>query len=175
MFFQLAVFTIISQLYQCVASILNMINYIFSIHLQLSNGKWLSLQQETRHYVSGFPLGCCDHSILMERGPYCTTCQELMKSVGSHGSLSLPYTVKVMVWHFVSNSHEVMTALIVMLPSNCCFRDFSSAIFIDISIPVLRGSTCWGGLVKANLILVFIHWLCPQCTNYCKFSIPLLH
>jgi hypothetical protein len=50
----------------------------------------------------------------MERGPYCTTCQELMKSVGSHGSLSLPYTVKVMVWHFVSNSHEVMTALIVI-------------------------------------------------------------
>jgi hypothetical protein len=77
----------------------------------------------------------------MERDPYCTICQELMKSVGSHGSLSLPYTVKVTVWLFVSNSHEVMTALIVTLPSNC-FRDFSSAIFIDISMPVLRGNIC---------------------------------
>ncbi len=47
-----------------------MINYIFSMHLQLSNGKKLSLQQETRPYVSGFPLGCCDHSSLMERDLY---------------------------------------------------------------------------------------------------------
>jgi hypothetical protein len=41
---------------------------------------------------------------------------KLMNSVGSHGSLSLPFVMKVMVCHFVSNSHEVMTALIVMLP-----------------------------------------------------------
>jgi hypothetical protein len=41
---------------------------------------------------------------------------ELMKSVGSHGSSSLLFMMKVMVCHFVSNSHEVMTALIVMLP-----------------------------------------------------------
>ncbi len=31
--------------------------------------KLLSLQQETRPYVNGFPLGCCDHSSLMERDP----------------------------------------------------------------------------------------------------------
>jgi hypothetical protein len=37
-------------------------------------------------------------------------------SVGSHGSLSLPFVMKVMVCHFVSNSHEAMTALIVVLP-----------------------------------------------------------
>jgi hypothetical protein len=36
--------------------------------------------------------------------------------LGSHGSLSLPFVMKVMVCHFVSDSHEVMTALIVMLP-----------------------------------------------------------
>ncbi len=42
---------------------------------------------------------------------------ELMNSVGSHGSSSLPFVMKVMVCHFVSDSHEVMTALIVMLPS----------------------------------------------------------
>jgi hypothetical protein len=45
-----------------------------------------------------------------------THCWELMNSVGSHGSLSLPFMMKVMVCHFVSDSHEVMTALIVMLP-----------------------------------------------------------
>jgi len=45
-----------------------------------------------------------------------THCWELMNSVGSHGSLSLLFVMKVMFCHFVSNSHEVMTALIVMLP-----------------------------------------------------------
>jgi hypothetical protein len=39
-----------------------------------------------------------------------------MNSVGSHGSSSLPFVMKVMVCHFVSDSHEVMTALIVVLP-----------------------------------------------------------
>jgi hypothetical protein len=45
-----------------------------------------------------------------------THCWELMSSVGSHGSSSLLFMMKVMVCHFVSNSHEVMTALIVVLP-----------------------------------------------------------
>ncbi len=45
-----------------------------------------------------------------------THCWELMNSVGSHGSSSLPFVMKVMVCHFVSDSHEVMTALIVVLP-----------------------------------------------------------
>jgi len=44
-------------------------------------------------------------------------CWELMNSAGSHGSLSLPFMMKVMVHHFARDSHEVMTALIVMLPS----------------------------------------------------------
>ncbi len=41
-----------------------------------------------------------------------THCWELMNSVGSHGS----FVMKVMVYHFVSDSHEVMIAFIVMLP-----------------------------------------------------------
>jgi hypothetical protein len=45
-----------------------------------------------------------------------THCWELMNSVGSHGSLSLPFVMKVMVCHFVSDSHEVINALIVVLP-----------------------------------------------------------
>jgi hypothetical protein len=50
---------------------------------------------------------------------------ELMNSVGSHGSSSLPFMMKVMVCHFVSDSHEVMTALIVVT-FNCCCGDFSA-------------------------------------------------
>jgi hypothetical protein len=45
-----------------------------------------------------------------------THCWELMNSVESHGSSSLLFMMKVMVCHFVSDSHEVMTALIVVLP-----------------------------------------------------------
>jgi hypothetical protein len=54
-----------------------------------------------------------------------THCWELMKSVGTNGSLSLLFIMKVMVWHFVSNSHKVVTALLVMLPPKCC-GDFSA-------------------------------------------------
>jgi hypothetical protein len=43
--------------------LLTWLKYIFSMHLQLFNDKQLSLQQETRSYVSGFPLGCCDCNI----------------------------------------------------------------------------------------------------------------
>jgi hypothetical protein len=52
-----------------------------------------------------------DHYILIY-----THCWELMNSVGSHGSLSLLFVMKVMVCHFVSDSHEVINALIVVLP-----------------------------------------------------------
>ncbi len=41
-------------------------------------------------------------------------------SVGSHGTASLLFMRKVMVWHFVSDCHKVMIALAVILPSNCC-------------------------------------------------------
>jgi hypothetical protein len=35
---------------------------------------------------------------------YYTHCQEQMKSVGSHGSSSMPFVMKVMVWCVVSDS-----------------------------------------------------------------------
>ncbi len=43
---------------------LTLIMYTFSTQLQLSNGKCMSIQQETRYCLSGFPLGCRDHNIL---------------------------------------------------------------------------------------------------------------
>jgi hypothetical protein len=42
----------------------NMLDYIFSTALELSNGKQLSFGQEIRPYVSGFPLGWYDQSTL---------------------------------------------------------------------------------------------------------------
>ncbi len=52
---------------------------------------------------------------------------ELMKSVCSHGSSSMLFVMKkVMVWHFESNSHKVMTAFSVMLASNWCLGGFSA-------------------------------------------------
>jgi hypothetical protein len=81
MFFQVAVLIVISQLYRPIAGavasqtvthhtmtsvlsftttlvsrVANMINHIFSPQFHLSYEKQLSLQQETRPYVSGFPL-----------------------------------------------------------------------------------------------------------------------
>jgi hypothetical protein len=61
-----------------------------------------------------------------------THCWELMNSVGSHGSLSLPFVMKVMVCHLVSDSYEVMTALIVVLPL---------IVVVEISLQ-LHGSFC---------------------------------
>jgi hypothetical protein len=43
-------------------------------------------------------------------------CWEPMNSVGSHGSSSPPFVMKAMVRHFESDSPEVMTALVVVLP-----------------------------------------------------------
>ncbi len=60
-----------------------------------------------------------------------THCWELMNSVGSHGSSSLLFVMKVMVCHFVSDSHEVMTALIVVLPS---------IVVVEISLQLHRSS-----------------------------------
>jgi hypothetical protein len=51
---------------------------------------------------------------------------ELMKSRGSHWQLVTAICDELMVWHFVSNSHKVMTALVVMCPSNCRCGDISA-------------------------------------------------
>jgi hypothetical protein len=45
-----------------------------------------------------------------------THCLELMNLMGSHGSSSLPILMKVMICHFVSDSDEVMIALLVVSP-----------------------------------------------------------
>jgi hypothetical protein len=84
----------------------------------------MEMQQNLRMQIlyNGFAWICVQIIIYLSA----PTRQEVMKTVGSHGSSSLLFLMKLlMVWHFVSNSHKVMTALIVMLPSNCS-RDFSA-------------------------------------------------
>jgi hypothetical protein len=71
-----------------------------------------------------------------------THCWELMNSVGSHGSSSMPFVMKVMVCHFVSDSHEVMTALIVVLPS---------IVVVEISLQLHRS------LLSSIVIWVMLH------------------
>jgi hypothetical protein len=64
----------------------------------------------------------------------------------SHGSLSLSFVMKVMVCHFVNNSHEVMTALIVVLPL---------IVVVEISLQLHQ-----------SLLLSFM-WICWYCLkNY---------
>jgi hypothetical protein len=75
-----------------------------------------------------------------------THCWELMNSVGSHGSLSLPFVMKVMVWHFVSDSDEVMTALIVVLPLIVVVEiSLQLHRFLSINALIQRGSASTKG------------------------------
>lgn len=50
----------------CILRVSNMINYILSPWLQLSTGEWLSLWQETKPSLIGFPLVCCDLNSLLD-------------------------------------------------------------------------------------------------------------
>ncbi len=63
--------------------------------------------------------------------------QQLMESVGSNGSLSLAFMMNVTDWQFLSNSHNVIAAHIVMLSSKCCSRNFSAISTTDPAV-----STC---------------------------------
>jgi len=66
---------------------------------------------------------------------------ELRNSAGSHGSLSLPFMMKVRVCHFVSDSHEVMTALIVVLPIIVVAEislQLHQALFLNNSLGVVK-------------------------------------
>jgi hypothetical protein len=59
---------------------------------------------------------------------------ELMNSMGSHGNSSLSFVMKVMVCHFVNDSHEIMTALmlplIVVVEISLQFHRSSSIFYI---------------------------------------------
>jgi hypothetical protein len=80
-----------------------------------------------------------------------THCWELMNSVGSHSSLSLLFVMKVMVCHFVSDSHEVMTALIVMLP-----------IFVVVEISLQLHQAFLASILGSRAFLLWAYMLATQ-------------
>ncbi len=57
-----------------------------------------------------------------------------MKSVCSYGSSSLLFMMKVMVGHFVSDSHKVTTTLIVMLSSSVVQISLQSHRYVPVML-----------------------------------------
>ncbi len=105
------------------------------------------------------------------RGDYMliyTHCWELMNSVGSHGSSSLLFVMKVMVCHFVSDSHEVMTALIVVLPL---------IVVVEISLQLHQACLTiswrfWSPSPPASdpeLLELVVKAECKTCKRHCPF------
>ncbi len=105
---------------------------------------------------------------------------ELMISMGSHGSLSLLFVMKVMVCHFVSNIHEVMIAFIVVLHliivveiSLQLHQAFSSVLCIFCS-PILKFQSLSSNAVYwTNHSLLFLPYMIPcfyLCICFFHFS-----
>jgi hypothetical protein len=92
-----------------------------------------------------------------------THCWELMNSVGSHGSLSLLFVMKVMVCHFVSDSHEVMTALIVVLPIIVVVEislQLHQALLLFLYAVLILVICLTSGYCQMSLFFCFRLWVC---------------
>ncbi len=122
----------------------SMMNMLFSNVRVYANGSLvLSLLIASRNateaqgqiFYDGQPRSWADYYILIY-----THCWQLMKSVGSCGSSSLLFMMKVKVRHFVGDSHKGYDRLIVVSPSNCCCGDFSaiSYIYMYVCMPMVR-------------------------------------
>lgn len=103
------------------------ISFQFTYHL-LYIGSWTF--ESSFHFLVSWYLFCtwiiCVHFV---HSNIYTHLQELTMPAGSHGSLSLLFVIKVMLRYFVSDSHKVRIALIVVLPPKCC-GDFSAIPWI---------------------------------------------
>ncbi len=89
--------------------------------------------------------------------------QEMMKSMGSHGSLSLQFMMEVMVWHFVSECHKVLNTLIVTLPLKSCSGDFSAN---PTDVVFLFFSSCdlllWSVVIWSSKLIIPSIRSCPK-------------
>jgi hypothetical protein len=102
---------------------------------------------------------------------YYTLCKELTKSSGGYGSTSLLFVIKVvMVRRFVSESHKVMAAIIVVLPSNCCCGGFVCN-FINIYCFGCRCHICVMAKIHVGCccVLTCSLWLSPFCLLFYGF------
>jgi hypothetical protein len=65
-------------------------------------------------------------------GYYLSPPNKLMKAMGSHDSSSLLFVMQVMVSHFVSNSHKVMSQLQIVVVE--IFLQFCGHIFWQVPV-----------------------------------------
>jgi hypothetical protein len=100
---------------------------LFQFQEWVVNRQWecwchLSVRGHAR-WVSGLPklLFCC------------------CSAIENRGSLSLILIMKVMFWHFVSDSHKVLTALMFVLMQWCCCSGFRQTFCILVTCGVLKG------------------------------------
>jgi len=119
--------------------------------------------QQTHSPIRIMGVGCFAMKSLYDILVY-TNCWEMMTAVGIDGSSSLLFMMYVMVWHFVSNSHKIMTTLMVVLVlllsflcnlidflSGSLHKDFRSSWFctkfnlsngLQHCLPTWRGCDC---------------------------------
>jgi hypothetical protein len=106
-----------------------------------------------------------------------THCWEPMNSVDSHGSLSLPSVMKVMVCHFVSDSRGVMTALIVVLPLivvvEISLQLHRSFCFLVLTINFVEGKRNLQPNWLGNCISVMSSSMPPEMNEIWSFSAHL--
>jgi hypothetical protein len=84
-------------------------------------------------------------------------CQKLMKSVESHGSSSLLFMMKVMVSHVVSDAHEVMTGIALIMFLLCCFVSSATHRYVNMchGTTLIRGEIlCSSSSLKTMLYTI---------------------
>jgi hypothetical protein len=92
-----------------------------------------------------------------------THCLKLMKLVRSHGSSSLLFMMKVIVWHFVSDTH--ITALICVVLVWVSFGTNRKITFKVLLSCSAISCQCFNWLLLLHWIFVSLMFLHLQCYN----------
>jgi hypothetical protein len=105
---------------------------------------WSDVSSASQHYV--FPLFDTLATYLPKiLGRFlCTHHWQLMKLVGGRGSWSLLFMMEVLVWNFMSDTHEVMTAFILIV-----------LVSVSLYLTVQLYSKCCCGVLSAISVMWF--------------------
>ncbi len=100
----------------------------------------------------------------------CTQNEELMKS---WGGLWLLFMMKVMVWHFLSSSHQVMTGLFLHLIFIMLWRFLCNFIWTS-----WRGTSSSAHIAFLNVREIRsqmdVHWQWVGVWGFCKWAVDLI-
>jgi hypothetical protein len=93
--------------------------------------------------------------------------------VGSHGSLSLLFMMKMMVWNFMSNTHKAMTAHIVIFKHCGVFSAISRIWTMNSTISeiwtIILGTKClllWSTILLSTKTPSDPYWICGSHLNF---------